>query len=290
MTRPEAPDSHLHNDLPAFDAPPLVEVSISVQFTEVEGLNTAHLGLVWDKFRNEFPLVETQPPLPRILEPDRLTPGSVTVELKQTPPAPRMWFLNGSGTRLVQIQRDRFAFNWRKTDADEKYPRYNQVRSDFSQNLEVFTQFLEEEGFEGLQPNQVDLTYVNLIPGGDKQHGYSPLENHLRLWAGVPSGSCLPKPESTSLKTQFAFRDGDEFLGRLHVHLEPRFLTIDESPVYELQLTAGEHPLTRECTVSRRFWIAPMSGSCKHSQASPPRRCTRNGTGDSKLATCSQVG
>ena len=153
-----------------------------------------------------------------------------------------MWFLNGNGTRLVQIQRDRFAFNRRKTDADEKYPRYNQVRSDFSQNLEVFTQFLEEEGFEGLQPNQVDLTYVNLIPGGDKQHGYSPLENHLRLWAGVPSGSCLPKPESTSLKTQFAFRDGDEFLGRLHVHLEPRFLTIDESPVYELQLTARGAP------------------------------------------------
>ena len=243
MTRPEAPDSHLHNDLPAFDAPPLVEVSISVQFTEVEGLNTAHLGLVWQKFRKEFPHVSTQPPLPRIMEPDRIVPpGSVTVELKKTPPVPRMWFLNGNGTRLVQIQHDRFAFNWRNADADEKYPRYNQVRSDFSRNLDLFTQFLEEEGLEGLQPDHVELTCVNHIPGGNIQDGHSPLEDHLRLWAGVPSDSDLPKPESTSLKTQFAFRDGDEFLGRLYVHLEPRFLAIDGSPLYQLQLTARGAP------------------------------------------------
>ncbi len=243
MTRPEASDRHLHNDLPAFDAPPLVEVSISVQFAEIERLTTAHLGLVWQKFRNEFPRVETQPPLPRILEPDRFEPpGSVTVELKQTPSLPRLWFLSGNGTRLVQIQHDRFAFNWRKTDADEKYPRYNHVRSDFSRNLHVFTQVLEEEGLEGLQPNQVELTYVNHIPGGDNQGGHPPLENHLHLWAGVPLGVDLPKPESASLKTQFAFRDGDEFLGRLHVHLEPRFLTIDGSPLYQLQLTARGAP------------------------------------------------
>ena len=248
MTRPEASDSHLHNDLPAFDAPPLVEVSISVQFTEIEGLNTAHLGLVWQKFRNEFPRVETQPPLPRmVLEPDRIEPrGSVTLELKKAPPLPRMWFLNRDETCLVQIQGDRFAFNWRKLDADERYPRYDRVKSDFSRNLDIFTQFLEEEGFEGLQPDQVELTYVNHIPSGDKQDGPSPLENHLRLWAGVPLEAHLPRPESASLKTQFAFRDGDEFLGRLYVHLESRFLTIDESPVYQLQLTARGAPADQE--------------------------------------------
>lgn len=246
MTRPEASDSPLPNDLPAFDAPPLVEVSISVQFTEIEGLNPAYLGLAWQKFRNEFPRVETQPPLPRIQEPDRIQPiGTVTVELKKTPPLPRLWFLSGNGTRLVQVQHDRFAFNWRKTDAEEEYPRYQQVCSDFSRNLDAFSQFLEEESLGDLQPDLVELTYVNHIPSGDKQDGHSPLESHLRLWAGAPPMSDLPKPESASLKTQFAFRDGDTFLGRLHVHLEPRFLTIDESPVYELQLTARGAPAGR---------------------------------------------
>ncbi len=92
-----------------------------------------------------------------------------------------MWFLNGNGTRLVQIQRDRFAFNWRKTDADEKYPRYNQVRSGFSQNLEVFTQFLEEEGFEGLQPNQVQLT-ARGAPADQGMHGIPAFLDRAHVW------------------------------------------------------------------------------------------------------------
>ena len=231
------------NDLPAFGAPPLVEVSISVQFTELAGLDTAHLGLVWRKFRQEFPRVETQPSLGRILEKDRIeSPGPVTVELKKSPPLPRMWFLNEAGTRLLQIQGDRFVFNWRKLDTDERYPHYDQVRRDFLRHLDFFTQFLSEEGLGSLEPDQVELTYVNLIPAGDPKGGFSPLENHLRLWAGIPSGAQIPKPELASFQTQLAFREGESLLGRLYIHLESRFLTLDESPVYQLQLIARGAP------------------------------------------------
>ena len=188
-------------------------MSVSVQFTEIAGLNTAHLGLAWQKFRKEFPRVETQPPLPRILEPDRIEPPvSVTLELKKAPPLPRMWFINGDGTRLVQIQGDRFAFNWRRLDASEQYPRYEQIRSAFLRNLDGFSQFLNEEGFEDLEPDQVDLTYVNHIPATDKEAGFSPLENHLLLWAGAPPEAQLPRPDSVSLRTQFACREGDKLL------------------------------------------------------------------------------
>lgn len=247
MTHAEPSDSHLHRDLPAFEAPPVVEVSVSLQFTEIEGLNTAHLGLVWQKFRREFPRVETQPPLPRILEPDRIEPPvPVTLELKKAPPLPRMWFISGDGTRLVQIQGDRFAFNWRRLDPSERYPRYDQIRSAFLRNLGAFAQFLKEEGFEDLDPDQVDLTYVNHISATDKEGGFSPLENHLLLWAGAPPGARLPRPDSVSLRTQLTYRDGDKFLGRLHIDLDSVFQTPDGSPAYQLQLTARGAPLDRQ--------------------------------------------
>ena len=75
-----------------------------------------------------------------------------------------MWFLTVDGTQLIQIQRDRFAFNWRKLDTDRQYPHYDQVRDDFVRQLEKFLGFLREEGLEDPNPDQVELTYVNHIP------------------------------------------------------------------------------------------------------------------------------
>ena len=75
-----------------------------------------------------------------------------------------MWFLTEDGTQLIQIQRDRFAFNWRMLDTDRQYPHYAQVRDDFVRQLEKFFEFLREEGLEDPNPDQVELTYVNHIP------------------------------------------------------------------------------------------------------------------------------
>ena len=56
-------------------------------------------------------------------------------------PAPRFWFVNESGNELVQVQRDRFIRNWRKTEGQPGYPSYDNLREafaddwDFSQSL-----------------------------------------------------------------------------------------------------------------------------------------------------------
>src|SRR5438046_8808907 len=95
-------------DLPDFRKPPVAETVLSLQFEPVAGLTTAHLGLLWNRFREELPLIEELPPLPPTSE--RFGPpfgARVEVTFVQKPPVPRLWFLNESKTELVQVQPDR---------------------------------------------------------------------------------------------------------------------------------------------------------------------------------------
>src|SRR6266566_564057 len=67
------------------------------------------------------------------------------IEAFDVPPAPRLWFLNESGTELIQVQEDRFIHNWRKTDSGQQYPRYEYIRGRFNSELQLFSSFLEAE-------------------------------------------------------------------------------------------------------------------------------------------------
>ena len=247
MVRSRSSPDLLSNDLPAFGAPPVVEVAVSVQFSEIDDLDAARLGMAWQKYRQEFPNVEVQPRLGRALEHGG-PPGPVKVKLQlgEVPPPIRMWFLSENGTRLLQVQQDCFAYNWRKLNTDIAYPHYDKVRDDFVRQLEKFMQFLGEEGLGDLEPDQAELTYVNHIPAINEQGGLSPLERHFCLWAGIPSEAQIPEPEMVSLQTQFAFRQGENLLGRLYVQLQSRFFTRDNSPVYHLQLIARGAPVAEQ--------------------------------------------
>ena len=103
--------------LPEFESPPIVEVVFSVQFEPLGSLRTAQIGLLWERFRKDFPKVDEKPPLEPVLERfDR--PQSVKVGLRfealDVPPLARVLFLNEPESQLIQVQPDRFIHNWRK--------------------------------------------------------------------------------------------------------------------------------------------------------------------------------
>src|SRR2546422_5562505 len=136
-------------NIPDFDNPPVVEVVLSIQFEPLEGLHTAHLGLLWGQFRDRFPRTEDQPPLNRVIE--DLEPsvppeaGGIRIEFFDRFPSPRLWFLNEDGTELIQVQQDRFIHNWRTVGEGKKYPRYERIRESFSKELTTFQQYLSRE-------------------------------------------------------------------------------------------------------------------------------------------------
>ena len=153
------------DDLPKFKKPPVVEVALSVQFAELPGFGNVHLGLLWNRYRDQYPRVEEHLPLADVeekFEPQQRDIG-VIIEAVDQPPFPRLWFMNNPGTRLIQVQRSRFIHNWRKADTEEPYPHYPDIREQFLAAYRNFEKFLEDESIGHPSIRQCEITYVNHI-------------------------------------------------------------------------------------------------------------------------------
>lgn len=233
--------------LPEFDKPPLIEVALSVQFEKVSGLGVPQLGLIWQHFRNRFPVTEEHPPLEpafeqfgRVLSFGR----RVQFQLTQTIPIPRLWFLNEAGTDLVQVQPDRFTRNWKTGETEQPYPRYTVLRKNFQEDWECFCNLLSDEGMDTPRPNQCEVTYVNMLPAGEGWEDYGDLDQVVGIFSQKYSDEFLGKPESAAVKASYRIlRDNGSNAGRLHVSADPVTRQADKKPCWRLQLTARGEPL-----------------------------------------------
>ncbi len=91
-----------------------------------------HIGLLWEKFRNEYPKMQHAAPIAN----DR----SILVDETTGIPLPRVWFISKADNELIQFQVDRFYYNWRHRG--DNYPRYRSVIKKFEKakrHLEAFT-------------------------------------------------------------------------------------------------------------------------------------------------------
>lgn len=231
--------------LPDFENPPVVEVALSVQFKPLTKLKCVHLGLLWKEFKKDFPSSEELPPLPSVMERfgPPAGPGRVGLQIETTPPLPRCWFLNNDRTRLVQVQHDRFVYNWRKVEGTEEYPRYGSIREPFARQIKTFSKFLEREDIGNLEPVQCEVTYVNHIFRGDGWEEFGQLGNVLTVWETRHSDDFLGESEQVRFAAQHVIPDNEgNPLGRLHIAVEPRYRVADGKPLLQLNLTARGMP------------------------------------------------
>ncbi len=154
--------------LPDFKEPPLNEVVLGVQFPPIEGYNQIHAGDVWRLFKEQYPLVEEQPPLAPVFETfgpigAQQTPFSFGQALMHN----RYWFIAPDQHELIQFQNDRFLHNWRQTRASvAEYPRFEALLSKFQTEflrLSDFVRTLSGERSKQLTCNQVEVSYINHI-------------------------------------------------------------------------------------------------------------------------------
>src|SRR5262249_2810158 len=110
MSSPSRPD-----DLPDFKNPPVNEVVLSLQFASIPSFHSAHIGLFWEKIRQEYPKVSEQAPLQAAFETFGVMPVNPAspfhIEALLSPPMPRFWFEELDGNELLQIQQDRIIHN-----------------------------------------------------------------------------------------------------------------------------------------------------------------------------------
>lgn len=238
--------SKMDKSLPDFSDPPVVEVALSVQFESLKKLRTPQLGLLWREFRDRFPVTEEHAPLNVVVErfdAPRVRKGVVRIEMLESLPTPRCWFLNEAGTELIQVQQDRFVLNWREAGTKAEYPRYEHIRKTFEAELKCFDKFITRERIGKFVPNQCEVTYVNHIAGGKGWQVHGDLDKVITVFQRSFSDEFLEVPEDTGLRLRFLIPDDDgKPIGRLHVRLDSGYRNSDEQPLFILNLTARGAP------------------------------------------------
>jgi len=226
-------------ELPSFDAPPVVEMALGVQFASVAGLRGLELYPLWSRWRDQYPKVEEQPSLPPSTEVDQSS-GIPTVQLSLSTATPRVryWFLSDAGSNLIQVQHDRLVVNWRRGDESGLYPRYQHMRNIFRDKATEFENFLAETSMGKLRINQAEVSYINAIEApGDK---IGQLDQLLRNWSNLSSHH-LGEAEEARAAMIFRLPDIGQGPARLHVGVDPAVRS-DGVRVIFLTLTAQGAP------------------------------------------------
>lgn len=150
-------------DLPNFSDPPVVEVVLGVQFEAIRELRQSHFGLIWERIRADYPRTTDHARLETALltiDTERTGP-SFQLEMLDSPPTHRSWFLSEDDERLVQVQDDRVVHNWRHRGGP--YPRFEPLRDQFWAAFDAYRSALDGVGMGPPEPRQVEVTYINWI-------------------------------------------------------------------------------------------------------------------------------
>ncbi len=159
-----------------FEAPPVVEMALSVQFNRLPGYTTAHSGWFWKEYLENLgdetsnrwnQLVET----PRLDDQFELF-GSDDVwmpplSMKFLPGAQsqRLQIIRADNERMLQVQDSRFILNWRKQKS--AYPTYDTLLPEFRTMFHTFEAFVGETKLGPLAFNQWEVIYVDQLKKGE---------------------------------------------------------------------------------------------------------------------------
>lgn len=241
---------------PDYKSPPVTEVAAGIQFAPLVEFTTAHVGLYWDKIRKAFPRVEEQGPIAHIVEPVGHQPSQdvLKFEVANKPPLPRTWLIAEAGTSLIQVQRDRFLYNWRKMTDDDRYIRFSPIKQNFFDHWRQFCDFLRDCGLSSPDIDQCELTYVNRIDQGAGWKSVADLEQLFTNFAWRPRGTFLPEPEDARWGLRFVL---PAQLGRLYAEAVQVRASEDNSVAIRFSLTVRGLPaVSDEDSISTWFDVA----------------------------------
>ena len=246
--------------LPKFDDPPVIETVLGVEFSGLDNWGVPHFGLLWIHMRDRFPRWDVKPPLVSEIENfDRSASKPQSSMQILTEPEMRCWFVDEDDKTLVQIQKDRFIYNWRKTDTNDKYPHYeDSVRPAFEQVWKEFNNFVNQEQLGNLNILQCEVTYINHLEIGIGWESTSDFGKVFTTLTDPERGEFLPLPEALSFNSAYQM---PEKSGRLRVSVKPAFRNKDGKEILQLTLTArvkpseGDFASLMRCLDLGREWV-----------------------------------
>lgn len=213
--------------LPSYPRPPVQEVACGVQFSPPLDLGLPEVLALRERFKHDYPRLEEHPPIAPIV-----LGSTIEQALLKIHSTSRVWFISDGGQDLVQLQRDRFVFNWRKVDADDSYPRFDDhVWPRFESAIDALVGGLGELHRPVPSVDAFEVAYVNIVPLQSDQ-SFSDVLEPLR----ISSDGFLPDPTGVQMSVRYAIdgiSDGELIVEtRSAVHVE------DSSAAVLINLTA----------------------------------------------------
>lgn len=228
----------------SFAKAPVIETVLSIQFKPVPNFTIPHFGIYWKEIRHEFELCEIKPPILHMIEDFALGPSQRSSRIELDLPsegAIRYWFSEKKRNTFIQLQQDRFIYNWQKVGDDDVYPRYATTRPKFLSEWQRFCAFLEREKLDLPEVDQCEVTYVNHLTYTAGWSSYGELRKVVSCWSGRTSGRFLPEPEKININVRHAMPNNQ---GRLYISLQPVIRARDAMEVLQLNLTARGAPVS----------------------------------------------
>lgn len=222
--------------LPDYEKPPVIEVVSGIMFEPLKSLAAPYLGILWQKFKSKYPRCKEVAPLLPVIERFDEAASVEGFPFGEGLPMPRTWFETADGNGLIQVQRDRFLHNWKKERAEDQYPHYDYVISNFRECLAIFEEFLQENQLGVIAPLQYELTYINHILQGE---GWTSLGDLRKVFPDfawrVSNQRFLPAPEAINWQTSFVL---PEKSGRVHASIRLGKRRSDQRATFLFELTA----------------------------------------------------
>lgn len=161
----------MEGDLPSFGSPPVTEMTMGILFEGLAGYNSILARGFWDKAKSVYPIIEEHPPLLPTFETFGGGGGAGQIQFELLAPTmqPRFFFVTDDRSELVQLQRDRMHFNWRRTPSKPDYPRYPALRQRFLGAWDILKSWTVDDGLGSVLPTQCEIAYVNNIPLTDER-------------------------------------------------------------------------------------------------------------------------
>ncbi len=199
---------------------PIIEVVCGFGFPPIEGLDPISAGAYWKTISAQFPAHQILPAVTDVVG------FQVAHSLPQ-----RALLTSRDDEQVIQIQADRFYFNWRKRAGT--YPRFTGAGGVLDLGLKEFARFAGycEETFGARpQPQRVDLSKVDLLPLGGEWQDLADLAVLVPLLQ--PFVRRTTKEPDLSIRWS-EIRSGADLFAALHLGIEPVF---NELPALALKI------------------------------------------------------
>lgn len=159
-----------------FEHSPISAVRIGLNFNPpLLELRNEHVGMFWNRIRDQFPVARQKAPLGDSEGVDRLE-GELF-------PTARYWFVaENEEIDHIELQRDKFALSWKRKDANNpKDPSFSDLLMPvFRKNHGIFEDFARNDvGIQDLSIGWCELNYKCVIKPCDYWRGTRDMEKVL---------------------------------------------------------------------------------------------------------------